>query len=160
MGKAFVVEHRHLYVLCSLSTPTSAEGGVEEQGGREKLPVRTADKLNRLRVFWHGLVSLARWSHWRCSPLACSHNFRRCSFSGSIRYSRYGQLADFISPWRHRATPYYEGISLCYCNCFSWTVWRTDFKCQRHAHERCTVLGTLIDMQWACWMLQWRFNLW
>lgn len=63
MGKAFVVEHQHLYVLYSLSTPTSDEGGVEEdEGGREKLPVRT-DKLNRLRVFWHGLVSLARGSH-------------------------------------------------------------------------------------------------
>lgn len=68
MGTTFAVEHQHLY--CSVLLPqhahlSSAEGGVEEDMGRwrwgregRRLPVRRADKPNRLKVFW------ARASAW------------------------------------------------------------------------------------------------
>lgn len=50
VGTTFVVERQHLHAVFPLQ-PTSAEGGVEEEGGREKLPVRAAETLKQQKLW-------------------------------------------------------------------------------------------------------------
>lgn len=90
--------------VCSLSTPTSAEGGVEEDekggwGGR--LPVRRADKPNRAERF---LARATAWLGWCVRACVCGGGVARSpsawrqNFKQKTRY--FGFLGGLLG-WFH-----------------------------------------------------------
>lgn len=87
----------NIYMFCTPSArpPQLKEGWRKTRGGGKSF---LSERLTNWTSweFFGTSECLARGSHLRCSPLACSHNFRQCSFSGSVRYSRFGQLVDFF----------------------------------------------------------------
>lgn len=96
MGTTFVVERQHLHALCSLSTPTSAEGGVEEKGGgKASCQIRWETEVQRLRLGWGRFYT-------------SSHDFLCCNLSGNMTcffslHLWFGQLTNIISSWLHCA---------------------------------------------------------
>lgn len=94
VGTTFVVERQHLHALCSLSTPTSAEGGVEEKGGGKA--------SCQIRCETEAAEVVAEAQTWLGGFYTSNHDFLCCNLSRNMTcffslHLWFGQLTNIIS---------------------------------------------------------------
>lgn len=99
VGTIFVVERQHLHALCSLSTPTSAEGGAEEEGGGKNFlsvclrETESAALLPQTHAWWGGCVGVCVYVY---VCLYMKSRLIRCDFSGNVMHFFVAWTVDWV----------------------------------------------------------------